>query len=271
MNLDLTKKEFKKIQSPPLILIYGGPGIGKTAFGVGTDNATSYKVGKKDHILMNIDFRGADRLECFRMFDHQIESTSDLKLGFKSLAEQDHKMKWLVIDDMSAMEELFVREVCQESNVDNLKKIEYGRGYELAKVKWYMFFSMIKQLQEMKNIGIVLIAHTKIDTMNDPMAESYSYHNLQLDKRSREIIKNAVDAIGFAHKKVMTKQKDDSFGKKELVAIGESKRVLTFAPDMEGFDSKDRFGLPNEIDLDWSIFESELSKLMQQPKIKKGE
>jgi hypothetical protein len=274
--MDLTKFGVKKIiKSPPLACFYGSPGIGKTAFSIGA-TAPDYKVGKDNHLLMNIDFRGSDRLVCRRTFeDAPCTHTRMIDNVFESLAEQDHPFTWFIIDDLSTLEELLVSEVCKENNVDELKKIEYGRGYELARTKWIHVFEMIRQLQEMKNIGVILIAHTKIDTMKDPMSDSYSRHDLQLDKRSKEIIKKNVDLIGFARKKILTKQVNADF-KKENIPVGESKRVLTFSPDLEGFDSKDRFGLPPEIPLDWDIFETELKKTYDKndpiiTKSKKGE
>lgn len=266
MAIDLSKKSPKKIDSPPCILVYGAPGIGKTRFGIGASKESEYKIGKPNHILMNIDFRGADRIECTRMFDEPIDSINPIKEGFAALAEQDHKFEWLAIDDTSTLEEIFVKETCKEYNVDNLKSIEYGRGYELARANWYLLFNMIEELQRMKNIGVVIISHTKVENQKDPMAESYSKHDLQLDKRSREIVKDKVELIGFAHKKVMTVTKDEGFGKKSHVAVGEAQRVLTLSPDLEGFNSKDRFGLPEEIEFDWNIFEEELKKTYQNKK-----
>ena len=274
--MDFSKLKMEQVLSPPLMVLYGGPGIGKTAFGIGADSSTDYKIGSKNHLLINVDYRGADRLECNRITDaleKTIDTMDDLKLIFKNLAEQKHSFDWLVFDDLTTIEEIFVADVCREHKVDDLKKIEYGRGFELAKVQWHVFFDMIKQLQEMKPIGIILIGHTKVDMQKDPMTESYSRHDLQLDKRSKEIIKKSVDLIGFAHRKTITIQKDGGFGKKENVAIGKSERVITFAPDIEGFESKDRFNLPEEITLDWSVFEAELNKSLtiKKQQTKKGE
>ena len=260
--MDLSKLNFNFVNSPPLICIYGPPGIGKTAFAIGCDKDSEYKIGRDDHILMNIDFHGADRLKVKKIFDSTIETTDQIKEAFKSLAEQKHEFTWLVIDDLSTLEEIFVEEVCKEQNVDELRKVEYGRGYELARIKWHLLFRMISDLQAMKNIGIILIGHNRIDTQKDPMSESYSRHDIQLDRRAKEIFKKRVELIGFARKKVFTKNMDDTgFGKKQKIPVGESQRVITFAPDIEGFDSKDRFGLPSEIPLDWNIFEEELSKV----------
>lgn len=269
--MDISKLGRGQVDSPPLICIYGSPGIGKTAFSIGATAETGYKIGKENHILMNVDFRGADRLDCFRLFDKPIESTDDIKNAIKALAEQEHKFDWLIIDDLSTLEELFVTEVCREHDVDNLKKIDYGRGYELARTKWHFIFEMFRQLQEVRKIGIILIGHTKVDTQKDPMSESYSRHDLQLSKASKEILKKSLELIAFAHKKVLTKTVDSGFGKKESLPVGESTRVLTFAPDIEGFESKDRFGLPSEINLDWSIFEAELKKAQSAKTKAKGE
>lgn len=267
--MDLKKLKFGKVPSPPLIIVYGGPGIGKTAFGIGAEKSTDYKIGKENHVLMNIDFRGADRLECNRMFDHQIDSIKEIQDAFKALAEQEHSFDWLIIDDLSSLEEILVREVCKDHGVDELKKIEYAKGYEMAKERWHKFLSMILELQETKSIGIILIAHTKIENIKDPMSESYAHHDLQLDKRSRDVLAKKVDLVGFAHKKVLTKEKDAGFGQKETIAVGESSRVLTFSPDIEGFTSKDRFGLPGEINLDWTEFEAKINDIFNVKKIKK--
>ncbi len=271
--MELSKLELVKINSAPLVCIYGSPGIGKTAFAIGTE-APDFKVGKNNHLLMNLDYRGADRLDCVRMFDKQINCIEDIKKngfnasekikeGFDALTIQNHGFNWIVVDDLSTLEEIFVAEVCYDYKVDEIKKIEYGRGYELAKIKWFAFFDMIRKLQDAKAIGVLLIGHTRVESVKDPMSETYSRHDLQLDKRSKDIIKKSVDLIGFARKKVLTKVQEQGF-KKENIPVGDSQRVLTFAPDLEGFDSKDRFGLPGEIPLDWNIFETELLKTFQK-------
>lgn len=265
-KIDLSKSVIKKIMSPVLALFYGGPGIGKTALGIGADDTSNYDTGRDDHLLINVDFRGGDRLNCHRAFENisdrmtEDNATDKLMDVFEALATTDHNFKWACIDDASTLEELFVAEVCKENKVDEIRKIEYGKGFELAKTKWLNLFNMISDLQEMKNIGIIILGHTKIEKQKDPMAEAYSHHDLQLDQRSKDIIKKKVELIGFCHKKTFTKEKDAGFGKKEILPVGESKRVITFAPDMEGFESKDRFKLPPEIDLNWRIFEEELNK-----------
>jgi hypothetical protein len=262
MSVDLSKLKKGKVSAPPLMVIYGAPGIGKTAFGVGTTAANNFGEGKDSHILMNIDFRGADRLACNRLFDAPVKGLDDIKIGFQALAEQEHNFKWLCIDDLSTLERLFVDEVCKENNVDAIGKIDYGRGYELAKAKWDVFFKMIKRLQEVRKIGVLIVGHTNVEQLRDPMSESYTRHDLQLDRRSKAIVKNAVELIGFAHKKVYTKEVDSGFTK-ELRAIDKSERVLTIAPDIEGFESKDRFRLPSEMVLDWDVFAAHLKEVLK--------
>jgi hypothetical protein len=269
--MDFTKMKMQQVYSPPIAVIYGGPGIGKTAFGIGADFESNYHTGKDDHLLINIDYRGADRLVCNRasdMLEHPIASTVDIDTIFRNLAEQKHSIAWIIFDDLSSLEELFVNEVCSENKVSEINKIEYGRGYELARVKWYHLFHLIKDLQAIKPIGAILIGHNKVENQKDPMSESYSRHDLQLDKKSKEIIKKSVDLIGFAHKKTKTKQVSGAFGTKEIVPVGKSERVITFAPDLDGFESKDRFNLAEEIVLDWTVFETELNKAISRDTVK---
>jgi len=262
MNFDFKKLNLKPVHSPPLIVCYGSPGIGKTAFAIGADATTDFKIGRESHLLVNIDYRGADRLTCNRateLLNRSIISSADIDIIFDNLKKQEHNIKWVAFDDLSTMEEIFVDEVCKENNVSALGIIDYGRGYELAKQKWHYFFKGISDLQKVKSIGVMLIGHTKVDQQKDPMTETFSRHDLQLDRRSKEIIKKNVDLIGYAHSKITTKEVKEKFGSKENVPIGYATRVINFSPDMNGFESKDRFNLPEELPLDWAIFEQELN------------
>jgi len=114
--LNFSKIKMVQKPSPPLIVIYGGPGIGKTAFGIGASAKTNYKTGKEKHFLVNLDYRGADRLECNRASDllgREIRTLNDIKLIFKNLAEQEHNFSWIIFDDLSTLEEMLVNDVCE--------------------------------------------------------------------------------------------------------------------------------------------------------------
>lgn len=265
--MDFANIKKQQINSPPLIGIYGGPGIGKTTFSLGAKALDRYEVGLDNHLLIDIDHKSADRIKCKRAsegLEKPIDTIDDIKSIFKSLAIQNHNYEWIVFDNLSSLEELFVQEICRVNGVSAIEKVEYGKGFELAKEPWFNFFDCIKHLQAERNIGVILIAHTKIENMKDPMTETYSKHFLQLDKRAKAIVMDRIELVGFAHTKSFTKEVDAGFGKKKTEVVGKSQRVLTFAPDIEGFESKDRFNLPEEIPLDWSIFVSELNKSLNK-------
>ena len=223
--MDFAKMKIVLHDSPVTGLIYGPVGIGKTAFGIGAGVDSDYTVGRDSHFLINVDPGGADFLKCNRATDvmgKPIESTADIEEIFINLYQQKHSIEWVTIDDVSSLDEMFIKEVCDENKVPNLKAIEYGNGGKLAAVKWYLLFKWIEGLQKEKPINFLFIGHTAVGNVNDPMSDSYSRHDLQGEKKSIAIIKKGVDFVGFAHSKTLTKTEDRGFGKTELVPVGKS-------------------------------------------------
>ena len=93
---------------------------------------------------------------------------------------------------------------------------------------------------------VVLLAHSAIETVNDPRAPSYSSYQLRLHKRARALVQDWADAIGFLATDFITKSEDLGFNKKRVRADGGSQRYLHFETH-PAFVAKSRYGLPAKL------------------------
>jgi hypothetical protein len=75
---------------------------------------------------------------------------------------------------------------------------------------------------------IVLLAHSAVETVNDPRAPAYTSYQLRLHKRARGLVQDEVDVIGFLATDVAVVSQDAGFNKKRNRAEGGAARWLHF-------------------------------------------
>jgi hypothetical protein len=93
---------------------------------------------------------------------------------------------------------------------------------------------------------IVLLAHSAIETVNDPRAPSYSSYQLRLHKRARGLIQDEVDVIAFLSTEVVISIEETSFNKKRHRADSGSARWLHFE-GRPAYVAKSRYELPAKL------------------------
>ena len=90
---------------------------------------------------------------------------------------------------------------------------------------------------------VVLVAHSAVETINDPRATSYTSYQLRLHKRARGLVQDWCDAIGFLTSDLHVQTEDTGFNKKRGRADGGSQRWLHWE-GRPAFTAKNRYGLP---------------------------
>jgi len=101
-------------------------------------------------------------------------------------------------------------------------------------------------LRRQRGMAVVLLAHSAIETVNDPRAPAYSSYQLRLHKRARGLVQDEVDAIGFLATDVVVQTEDAGFNRKRHRADGGSSRWLHFE-GRPAFLAKSRFDLPAKL------------------------
>ena len=172
-----------------------------------------------------------------------IENFADLRSAISALASEPHRFRTVVLDSIDAGEELIWRDVCQSQGWSSIESPGYGKGYVVTDNWWLDILRGLDYLRRQHGMIIVLLAHSAIETINDPRAASYTSYQLRLHKRARGLVQDWCDAIGFLAPDLHVQSEEVGFGKKRNRADGGSQRWLHFEA-RPSFVAKNRYDLP---------------------------
>ena len=142
---DIQKNNFDR---PPRIVIHGTPGIGKTTFAAGAPNPI---------FIQTEDGLGNLSPDAFPL----AKSFSDVMEAFGALYSDNHGYETVVVDSLSALEQMIWSRVAKDAGHDNIEQLGYGKGYTIALDHWHSFLDGVNALRD-KGIMPVLIAHTDV-------------------------------------------------------------------------------------------------------------
>src|SRR5574343_492375 len=172
------------IENKPLFMIlFGVAGCGKSTF------ASRFP----KPLFADIE-KGTGKLNVARL--SEFPSLDDFNTLLDDLLKGGHGYETFVVDPLDALERLVWRDVCEETNKKSIEEIPYGKGYLLALKQWEAILTKLKDLRE--KINVVLIAHSQIRKINDPMQlVSYDQFAIKIHNSAAALFKEAVDAVLF--------------------------------------------------------------------------
>jgi len=226
---------------PPSMIIYGSAGVGKTTFASEAPNPV---------FIQTESGEGTLELAAFPL----VKTFPEVLDAIAGLIEHEHDYKTLVLDSLDHLEPLIWKVVCDQSGIDSIEKLGYGKGYVMALDFWREFLAALNTLRSRKGMAIILIAHTHIRKFESPDSDTYDRYEIKLHAKASGLLQESVDAVLFAKHKVITKKEDKGFGNTRVRGISTGERVLC-ATETPGFIAKNRYGLEPEIDLTWQAFE----------------
>jgi len=232
-----------KKHSPPRFVVYGTEGIGKS---------TLASQSPKPIFIQTED--GLDQIECDSFplassFEHVQQSLS-------ALINEDHPYQSVVVDSLDWLERLIWDALCQHYGANSIEKVDGGfsRGYTHALALWRRVLDDLDILRNQKDMCIILLAHAKVETFNDPEHSPYDRYSPRLNKHANALISEWADAVLFATRKIITKKEDVGFNRSRTTASGlgqdGGERVLRCIGSPSCV-AKNRYSLPAEIPLSW--------------------
>ena len=243
----------KGIQPEPFrLLIHGTEGIGKSTFAAQAPDPIFIQT---EDGLAQID---VPKFPLAESFDAVTGNLNDL-------LNEKHDFQTVGIDSVDWLEKLAVQKVLEKHNdKTTLAEFDYGKGYAMLVPLFETIIDLLNRLRRLRKMNIILIAHTRMEKVEDPSGASYDQYAPRLDKRVNGIVKEWSDIIGFAtHAIVKT---EATKGDKRTIAKSikdkdGNDRVL-FLESTPAIVAKSRYALPDKMPLDGEAFFTTLWNLI---------
>lgn len=248
--IDLNKISKTNVPKKPLVVVYGSEGIGKSTFGaMATDPIfilTEDGLGDIDVTAIPQDDNGKPRAA--RSYEEVMDC-------IQTLATTDHNYKTVVLDSLDWFQPLVWKATCKRLKAKSIEDPGYGRGYVECMTEWQEFLDAVTYLRDVKDIMVILIAHSAVVKIEDPLCSAYDKNCLKLQKLAAAKIVEWGDVVGFCSLTTLTRSEKAGFDKTRNIAVSTGERILHVAPTA-GYVAKKRYrNMPDEMPLDYTEFE----------------
>ena len=246
----------KGVQPEPFrLLIHGTEGIGKSTFAAQAP----------DPIFITTE-DGVGRIDVPRF---PLAESFDAVTGhLNDLLNEKHDYQTVVIDSIDWLEKLAVQKVLEKhKDKTTLAEFDYGKGYAMLIPLFEQIIDLLNRLRRLRKMNVVLIAHTRMEKVEDPNGASYDQYAPRLDKRVNGLTKEWSDIIGFATHAIV----------KSEATKGDKRTIAKSIKDKDGNDrvlilestpaivAKSRYALPDKMPLDGEAFFTTLWHTIHQP------
>jgi hypothetical protein len=236
---------------PPLIILYGDHGLGKT----------SWAASAPSPIFLRTE-DGIGVLDVAR-FDDVATSYAKVLDQLKDLIKEDHPYKTVVLDSLDHLEPLVWKHTVTEENNAKIQKIEdfgYGKGYIAALDYWRQIIDALLYLRTIKKMAVILIAHCNAKEFHDPNSDSYGRWQIKLHKTASALLQEKADAVLFLTSETFTEKDADT---ERVRGVGSGKRLI-YTEARPSYVAKNRFGLPHQLAFPdrtsgWGTFQAAMS------------
>jgi hypothetical protein len=240
MTITLANLKDSTTLVPPMTMIYGTHGVGKTSFVASAPSPV---------FLQLEDGLGMLKVKTFGL----LKTFDQLMEAITALYSEKHGYKTVGIDSADHLEPLIWAQACKDNGWANIEAAGYGKGYVAALDLWRSLLDGLRALREDRGMAVFIIAHSEIKRYDAPDSEPYDRYIPKLHKAAAALLQEASDIVLFATYRIQTVKSEVGFGKKVTRAVGGGDRVL-YTEERPAFLAKQRYNLPPSIPMLWSEF-----------------
>lgn len=218
-------------KTPIKTVIYGAEGVGKSSL------AAQFP----EPLFLDTE-GGTSRLNVRRI---RISSWEQLLETVKEVIDTPEVCKTLVLDTADWAEAFCIDYICQKYRQTSIEGFGYGKGYTYIQEEFGEFLKLLTKLTEV-GINVVITAHGKPRKFELPDEQgAFDRYETKLTRQVAPLIKEWCDMLLFCNYKTFVVTTENNSKK----AQG-GKRVM-YTTHNPCWDAKNRFGLPDELDLDF--------------------
>lgn len=156
----------------------------------------------------------------------------------------------LVLDTADWAEKLCIEDMCARKKVDGIEGVGYGKGYVYVKESFGKLLNLLADLTE-KGVNVVVTAHAQMRKFEQPdELGAYDRWEMKLSKQVAPIVKEWADMVLFCNYKTMVVNVDNQGAQKGKNKAQGGRRVM-YTTHHACWDAKNRFGLPDELDMSY--------------------
>jgi hypothetical protein len=252
MALSLSSLKSSKRSDPPVMLLYGVDGIGKTSLAAEFPDPL-YLPTEGERAPSDVEIATPGTIESFGALLDIIEE----------LLTTEHEFKTVIIDSVDGLEPLIWRATCQRIGVDTIESPGFGRGYVEADTEWNELLGACAALAQ-SGICVVMIAHPEIARFDSPITDPYSRYGIKVHKRASALLREKSDIVAFCNYRISIKEKEVARQTKVAHAEGGKDRQVHLS-EGAGFQAKNRYSMPDAITYRKGKGYEELSKYFPAP------
>jgi hypothetical protein len=141
----------------------------------------------------------------------------------------------------------------------------YGKGYVHALTYWMMYLDGIVALRDERDMTIIQLAHSSIKRFDSPEAEPYDRYQMKLHDKASAKVREHADIVGFANYHIAVRKEEVGFNKKVSRGVTSGQRLIHLT-EKPAYQAKNRYGMPDQVPLDWSAFAAALPQFAASTK-----
>lgn len=230
---------------PRRTLLYGPHGIGKSSWGSKWPRPLFFDL---EGGCNDIDVESVRIKSAMEAYGAIIELPSVDDLPYQTV----------VIDSVDWLEKFAWEHLCREADKPSIADFGFGTGYRKSAAFFSKILAALDQVIE-KGLHVVLLAHATQVKVEPPDGESYHKHSPKLHDQTSSLVQEWTDEVLFANYRVMTIKKDEGFKKERNIVLKDADRII-YTSERPGWYAKNRLGLPEELSMNFSEYESFLNR-----------
>lgn len=228
-----------KIPGAKKVVVYGPEGIGKSTFASRFPNPVFIDT---EGSTKDMDVARTPAPSSWQMLLEQV----------RYFISHPDMLGTLVIDTTDWAEQMCSAAVCAQYRKGGIEEFGYGKGYTYLQEEFGKLLNLLTELVEQKGIHVVLTAHAKMRKFEQPdELGAYDRWEMKLTKQVAPMVKEWADMVLFANYKTMVINVDGQGAQKGKNKVQGGRRVM-YTTHHSCWDAKNRYGLPEEVDFDFS-------------------